>query len=87
MSAMSNNHPGRRTSTPKPHRSTLLDARESIGHTQQQAADIVYRSRLGWQKMERGDRPVDPAVLELYLIKTGHIEPGETWVDWVADPS
>lgn len=76
---MSTNHPGRRTSARKPHKSTLLDAREYAGHTQQQAAEAVYRTRRGWQDMERGERPVDPAILELYLIKTGQIEPGETW--------
>lgn len=82
----SNNHPGRRSSAPKPARDTLLDAREYVGHTQQQAAETVYRSRLGWQKMERGDRPVDPAILELYLLKTGQIEPDENWFDWVTPP-
>lgn len=83
---MSNNHPGRRESAPRPDGQMLRDAREYVGHTQQQAANTVYRSRLGWQKMERGGptgRPTDPAVLELYLLKTGQIEAGETWVDWV----
>lgn len=79
----SSNHPGRRKSAPKPDGQMLRDARDYHQHTQKQAAQVVYRATRGWQDMEAGRRPVDPAVLELYLIKTGHIGPGETWVDWV----
>ena len=64
----------------------LYTARNYVQQTQEQAAAVVYRTRRGWQDMERGERPVDPAVLELYLIKTGQIEADETWIDWITPP-
>lgn len=47
-------------------------AREAAGHTQSQAAALVYRRLRTWQDWE-GGKPIDPAVFELYLIRTGQI--------------
>lgn len=49
-------------------------AREEIGHTQTEAAALVYRTMRAWQDWESGARNIDPAAFELYLIKTGQRE-------------
>lgn len=48
----------------------LIAARHSAGHTQTQAAETVYRTLRGWQDNEAGKRPIDPAIYELYRLKT-----------------
>ncbi|MDR7119745.1 hypothetical protein [Rheinheimera soli] len=46
-------------------------ARETAGHTQTQAAAVIYKKLLAWQRYESGGREMDQAFYELYLIKTG----------------
>ena len=79
---MNNNHPGRSNSAPRPTGDMLKTARDSVGHSQRAAAETVYRAQRGWQDMELGNRPVDPAILDLYLWRTGQIKAGESWQDW-----
>lgn len=50
-------------------------AREAAGHTQTQAAAVVYRGLRSWQKWELDERDIDPAVFEFYLLKTGQKAP------------
>lgn len=68
------NHPNRSKrapSAPTITPATVSAARGKAGHTQAQAATIVYRTLRSWQQWEGGERRVDPAAFELYLIKTG----------------
>lgn len=46
-------------------------ARKAAGHTQEEAAAVIYRKRRTWQDWETGITRPDPALIELYLIKTG----------------
>lgn len=46
-------------------------AREKAGLTQQQAAEVIHKKILAWQRYESGDRAMDAAYWELFLIKTG----------------
>ena len=53
----------------------ILAARKAAGHTQQQAAETVHRADSArWREWESGRHRMDPAVWELYLIKTGHTQ-------------
>lgn len=52
----------------------MLAARLEAGHTQAEAAAIVYRTLRCWQDWEGSQRNPDPALLELYLIKTKLID-------------
>ena len=46
-------------------------ARTAAGHTQTEAASLIYRKLRTWQDWEAGVARADPALIELYLIKTG----------------
>lgn len=46
-------------------------ARLAAGLTQTQAAALVYKTLSGWQRWEQGERDMDPALWELFLIKAG----------------
>lgn len=45
-------------------------ARTAAGHSQTQAAETIYKGLRTWQQWEKGERAMDPALFELYLIKT-----------------
>ena len=45
-------------------------ARQSAHLTQTQAAELIYKQRLAWARYESGDREMDPALWELFQIKT-----------------
>lgn len=81
MTASKTNHPGRRKSAPKPAGALLAAARAEIGDTQTEAAQRCYRALRTWQENEAASH-CDPAVLELYLLKTGLIVRGQAWTDW-----
>lgn len=49
----------------------ILAARTAASHTQSQAAAVIYKKVLAWQRYESGDRGMDVALFELYCIKTG----------------
>lgn len=67
--------------TPRP--AEVVAAREAAGHTQTQAAAVVYTTLRTWQAWEEtdGDRPIHPGFFELYLIKTGQTQ---RLADWMA---
>jgi len=44
-------------------------ARANAGLTQSQAALLVYKTLNAWQKWEAGDREMDAAIWELFLLK------------------
>lgn len=51
----------------------LKQARSNAGLSQTQAAKLVHRSLRNWQQMEGGERQIDPAIFELFMIKTGQL--------------
>lgn len=53
-----------------PNTEQVKAARTAAGHTQDQAADVIYKGLRTWQQWESGDRKMDPALYELYMIKT-----------------
>lgn len=48
----------------------IKEARTKAGLTQAKAAELVHGSESGWRKWEAGDRPMNLAAWELFLIKT-----------------
>lgn len=54
--------------------SDLVKAIQNKNLTQKQWADIVHKNIRTWQKWEGGERPIDLASLELFLIKTKQID-------------
>lgn len=64
--------------TPKP--AEIREARESVGMTQTEAAQVIYSTLRAWQEWEaepREDstagRRMHPGLFELFLIKTGKL--------------
>lgn len=55
----------------KPTPAQILAARQAAHLTQAAAGALVYHARRSWQDWERGKRAMDPAVFELFLVKTG----------------
>ncbi|WP_033737182.1 helix-turn-helix domain-containing protein [Pantoea stewartii] len=51
--------------TPK----TIFHARNSIGLSTEQAANLVYATKRSWEYWESGERSMSPAVWELFLMK------------------
>ena len=64
---MSELQTGTMNPTPQKIKKTRLDA----GLTQTQASELIYKKCRSWQQWESGDRKMDPALFELFLIKTG----------------
>ena len=54
-----------------PDKYTIRSARAEAGLTQTQAAALVYHGLRSWQHWEAGERAMQPAIFELFLIKTG----------------
>lgn len=48
----------------------VLAARKAAGLTQAQAAALIYRTGRNWRQWEGGERDMDPALWELFQIKT-----------------
>ncbi len=58
----------------------IKKARKDAGLTQTQAADLIYKSCRAWQQYEKGDREMDKALFELFMIKavkTRHFHPNK----------
>lgn len=79
-------HPNRSKKARKPGATPspewIRAAREAAGHTQAEAAALVYAPRRSWQNWEREpsdpeNRRMHPAIFELYLLKTGQLPPAE----------
>ena len=52
----------------------IKQSRLNAGLTQAQAAAVIYKKLLAWQRYESGDRAMDAAYWELFLIKTGQTD-------------
>lgn len=53
---------------PPPSRD-IAAARYIVGHTQEAAARTVYATVRAWRAWEAGERPMHPALWQLYLLK------------------
>jgi DNA-binding transcriptional regulator YiaG len=62
------------TTRKAPAPAEIRKAREAASLTQEAAAEKIYKSRRAWENWEGGVRPLDPALFELFLIKTGQLE-------------
>ncbi|MHB8914938.1 MAG: helix-turn-helix domain-containing protein [Thiobacillus sp.] len=49
----------------------LKALRQSVGLSQQSSADLVHVTLNAWQKWESGERPINRAALELFMLKSG----------------
>ena len=61
----------------QPTPADVKSARAAVGLTQTQAAALIYKKLLAWQRYESGNRSMDAALYELFLIKTGQIDIGQ----------
>lgn len=61
---------------PKP--SEIAAARAAAKLTQTEAAEKIFSTLRTWQDWESGARRMHPAMWELFLIKTGQVDPA-TW--------
>ena len=52
----------------------VKQARATAGLTQKQAAGLIHKKLLAWQRYESGDRSMDYALYELFMLKTGQME-------------
>jgi len=66
-------HPNRSKHNPSvsrnPTPAEIKTARESVGLTQTEAADLVHTTCRTYQQWEAGDRRMHPAMWELFNIK------------------
>ena len=56
---------------PHPAPADVQRARQLAGLSQEQCAAMIYRTRRNWQQWEGGERRMDPALFELFLLKIG----------------
>lgn len=49
----------------------IKQARMEAGLTQTTAGQLIYKSCRAWQQYEKGDRAMDLALFELFIIKVG----------------
>lgn len=61
----------------QPTPADVKSARAAVGLTQTQAAALIYKKLLAWQRYESGDRTMDYALYELFLLKTSQIDIGQ----------
>lgn len=52
-----------------PEPKAIFHARNSIGLSTEQAANLVYATKRSWEYWESGERSMSPAVWELFLMK------------------
>ena len=55
----------------QPTPADVKSARLAAGLTQKQAAAVIYKDIRAWQRYESGDRHMDAALYELFLLKVG----------------
>lgn len=58
----------------QPTPADVKSARVAAGLTQKQAAAVIHKTLLAWQRYESGDRSMDCALYELFMLKTGQME-------------
>jgi DNA-binding XRE family transcriptional regulator len=51
----------------------VKQSRTDAGLTQTEAAELIYKGCRAWQQYEKGDRAMDAAYWELFLIKTKQV--------------
>lgn len=81
------NHPNRgkkgepRKAGATPTPDEIRAAREAVGYTQTQAAQLIYSTLRSWQEWEvtptdgsTAGRRMHPGLFELFLLKTGQLE-------------
>ena len=61
----------------QPTPADVKSTRAAVGLTQTQAAALIYKKLLAWQRYESGNRSMDVALYELFLLKTGQIDIGQ----------
>ena len=49
----------------------IKQSRKDAGLTQTEAALLIYKGCRAWQQYEKGDRAMDLALFELFMIKVG----------------
>lgn len=54
-----------------PTPAVIKQARKDAGLTQTEAALLIYKTCRAWQQYEKGDRGMDLALFELFMIKVG----------------
>ena len=52
----------------------IKQSRLNAGLTQAQAAAVIHKKLLTWQRYESGDRRMDCALYEFFMLKTGQVE-------------
>jgi putative transcriptional regulator len=52
-----------------PNKLEIKQARTDAGLSQTEAANLIYKGLRTWQQWEKGDRRMDPAFWELFLMK------------------
>ena len=52
----------------------IKKSRLNAGLTQAQAAAVIYKQILAWQRYASGDGSMDCALYELFMLKTGQME-------------
>ena len=58
----------------QPTPADVKSARIAAGLTQTRAAAVIHKKLLAWQRYESGDRSMDCALYELFMLKTGQME-------------
>ncbi len=62
------------TELPAPTPEEIIAARKKVKLTQEEEAGAVHKAMRTWRQYEAGDRELDPALFELFLLKTGQKE-------------
>ena len=58
----------------QPTPADVKSARIAAGLTQTRAAAVIHKKLLAWQRYESGNRSMDVALYELFMLKTGQME-------------
>jgi DNA-binding transcriptional regulator YiaG len=79
------NHPNRsrrRTDDPArtPTPEQVREARDAVGLSQRQAAELVHSTTKAWERWESGERPCHPAIFELFAMKSHALSVARTHI-------
>src|SRR5690349_16892744 len=82
------NHPNRSKKNPTDARSPapaeIIAAREQHGLTQTRAAELIYGTLRAWQNWEAGERPMHPALWDLWRDRAAIAHP-QIPTDWFGE--